>query len=82
MIEICRSRKPIICPSCGFRPVARILYRLPKDPEFNEYERKLYKEEEVGRMIFEGCIIHSNSLTWEYSKCNQQIWRSKTIKVS
>ena len=51
MIEIYRSRKPIICPSCGFRPVARIVYGLPKDPEFNEYERKLYDEEEAGRVV-------------------------------
>tara|TARA_Y100000287_G_C14202035_1_gene346032 strand:- start:46 stop:294 length:249 start_codon:yes stop_codon:yes gene_type:complete len=82
MIEIYRSRKPIICPSCGFRPVARIEYGLPKDPEFNEYERKLYEEEEAGKVIFGGCIINSDSPTWECSKCNQQIWRSKTIKVS
>ena len=43
MIEIYRSRKPIICPSCGFRPVARIVYGLPKNPEFNEYERNYMK---------------------------------------
>ena len=63
MIEIYRSRKPIICPSCGFRPVARIVYGLPKDPEFNEYERKLYEEEEAGKVIFGGCIINSDSPT-------------------
>ena len=57
MIEIYRSRKPIICPSCGFRPVARIVYGLPKNPEFNEYERKLYDEEEAGRVVSWGCLI-------------------------
>tara|TARA_B100001057_G_scaffold431042_1_gene458226 strand:+ start:358 stop:597 length:240 start_codon:yes stop_codon:yes gene_type:complete len=79
MKEIHRSRKPIICPSCGFKPVAKIVYGLPKDPEFNDYERKLYEDEEAGRVVFGGCIIHTVSPLWECSKCNQKIWKRNSV---
>ena len=75
MIEIYRNRKPIICPSCGFRPVARIVYGLPKDPEFNEYERKLYDEEEAGRVVFGECMI----LITNYLKRQNRISGKKNV---
>ena len=71
MREIYRIRKAIICPQCGCRPVAKIVCGFPKDLEFNDYERKLYEDEEAERVVFIGCIIHSDSRLWECSKCNQ-----------
>ena len=50
MKEIFKNRKPIICPSCGYKPVAKIIYGLPKDPESSPYERKLYELEEEGKI--------------------------------
>ena len=75
MKEIFKKRKPIICPSCGYKPVAKIIYGLPKDPESSPYERKLYELEEEGKVVFGGCIFTNDSPKWECSKCNQKIWK-------
>ena len=57
MKEIFKNRKPTICPTCGYKPVAKIIYGLPKDPESSPYERKLYELEEEGKVVFGGCIL-------------------------
>lgn len=64
-----RTRKPKKCPSCGFAPVAKILYGYPAFSE--ELDRELDK----GTITLGGCCIIEGQPVWQCSKCQLLIYR-------
>ncbi|MBX3651087.1 MAG: hypothetical protein KF771_06915 [Burkholderiales bacterium] len=65
------ARKPICCPKCGSRPVARIVYGLP---HFSEKEAR---EVDTGKIVLGGCIITDDDPQWACVSCGQQIFKTK-----
>ena len=68
-----KNRKPIKCPHCGERPVARILYGMPIMSA--ELERDLFE----GTVVLGGCCIKINNPTWQCSVCNTPIYRKQDM---
>ncbi len=66
-----QSRKPVRCPKCGGRPVARIVYGLPY---FSEQEAAAV---DAGKIVLGGCIFTNDDPAWECVPCGQQIYRSR-----
>lgn len=66
-----RPRKPIRCPKCNSRPVARIVYGLPY---FSENETN---EVDAGKIVLGGCIITDDDPAWQCVACGQEIYRTR-----
>ena len=68
MKRIERKSKPKKCPKCGYSPVGKILWGMPRMDE------KLQELMDAGKIIIGGCCLSPDEATWECSKCHQQIW--------
>ena len=66
-----RARRPIMCPRCGHKPVAEILYG---EPAFDEWLEQKINE---GLIILGGCCVTPDDPAWECARCGLQIYRSK-----
>lgn len=66
-----RPRKPILCPKCNSRSVARIVYGLPF---FNEQESA---DVDAGKIVLGGCIITGDDPAWQCVSCGQDIYRAQ-----
>jgi len=65
------ARKPIRCPKCNNRPVARIVYGLPY------FSEKLANEVDAGKIVLGGCIITDDDPAWQCVACGQEIYRAR-----
>ena len=61
------TRKPKKCPSCGFRPIAKILYGYPM------YDKKIKKEIDDKVLVLGGCCVFDDSPTWKCTNCGLNI---------
>ena len=67
------ARKPVKCPICGQKPVAKIVYRLI---DFSG-EDEIGQELKEGKIVLGGCCISSDDPTWECTKCGQVVYRKR-----
>lgn len=63
------SRKPIKCPACGAKAVARILYGMPI------FSEELEEELREGKITLGGCCVSDDDPNWECTSCSQLLWR-------
>ncbi len=64
-----RKSKPRKCPKCGYAPVGTMLWGMPR------MDSTLQESMDAGKIIIGGCCVSPDDVTWECSKCNQQIWK-------
>lgn len=69
--RLVQSRKPIICPKCGRKPVARILYGMP------EFSEQLNADMAAGKIVLGGCVVTDDDPDWQCTQCGQQIFRAQ-----
>ena len=67
--EYSYSHKPSICPVCGSRQVANIIYGLVN------FTPTLSKEIEKGKIVLGGCIKLKDAPLWECPRCKTQFFR-------
>lgn len=68
------KRKPQSCPVCGHKPVAEILYGMPRASE------ELFQQEKEGKIVIAGCCIMIPTPKWECTKCEEQFFSEKEVK--
>ncbi|HLA09031.1 MAG TPA: hypothetical protein VJ023_00325 [Pyrinomonadaceae bacterium] len=61
------NRKPRTCLECGSKRVAVILYGLP-----NFSDDELMRKEELGKIVFGGCVITGEDPLWQCVDCRQK----------
>jgi ribosomal protein L37AE/L43A len=63
--------RPKTCPACGEKTVAKILFGMPALSD------NLIKELDEGKTVLGGCMIETDSPTWQCTKCNTEIYKRK-----
>ena len=63
------KRKPIKCPKCGSKKVARILWGKPA------FSPELEKELEEQKIVLGGCCCSLHAPSWCCAECNTPIYR-------
>ncbi|QEH38599.1 hypothetical protein OJF2_72030 [Aquisphaera giovannonii] len=59
-------QKPHVCPRCGSRKLATILWGLPAFDD--ELERRL----DAGEVVLGGCCVTDDDPVWECTECGWQ----------
>lgn len=62
------KKKPIKCPNCGFKPVAKIIYGDPS------YDEKMQEELESKKIVLGGCCIYEENPIWHCTNCNTNFY--------
>ncbi len=65
------EKKPKICPVCGSKKIANILYGLPV------FSEKLNKDIETGKIVLGGCIITDDDPAWQCTVCKKKFYRKR-----
>jgi len=60
--------KPVMCPTCGGKPVARIQRGMPN------YSQKLMDDLAAGKVVLGGCVVTDDDPQWKCTQCGQEIW--------
>jgi hypothetical protein len=63
--------KPTICPACGSKKVAEILYGL------KIYSQELRKKEKKGEIVLGGCCIIKGAPSWMCVRCKTNIYKRR-----
>jgi hypothetical protein len=64
--------KGLLCPSCGSKDIATILYGLPG------MSKKLEKAIENQEVTLGGCVVHDEAPQWVCNGCNHKFGRLRT----
>ncbi len=68
-----RIEKPSQCPTCGYAPIAEILYG------YNKMNDDLRKELDEGSVVLGGCVITDDDPFWSCVDCGQKIYKVDVI---
>jgi len=63
------QRRPRICPNCGSKRIATILYGLPV------FSDALQKDLKVGKIALGGCCISGDDPAWQCADCEQTFYK-------
>ena len=63
------KHQPSICPDCGSKKVARILWGMP------EWSPKMQNEIDQGKLILGGCVVSDRDPKWQCVDCGTKIFQ-------